>query len=62
MRPAVVRARAYAQVVNARAVGKTPRYTMFSVAEAGARAAWSTSCPMNGRHATAPTRQPKVVT
>ncbi len=62
MRPAVVRASAYAQVVNASAVGNTPRYTMFSVAERGASAASCTSCPVNGRQSTAPTRQPNVVT
>ncbi len=62
MRLAVVRARAYAQVVKARAVGKTPRYTMLSVAGSGAWAASWTSCPAKGRQTTAPTRQPKVVT
>ena len=35
---------------------------MFSVAEAGASAASDTSCPANGRHTTAPMRQPKAVT
>ncbi|CAM5703246.1 hypothetical protein SGRIM128S_00174 [Streptomyces griseomycini] len=35
---------------------------MLSVAETGASAASRTSCPANGRHATAPTRHPYVVT
>jgi hypothetical protein len=35
---------------------------MLRVAESGASAASRTSCPANGRHSTAPTRQPKVVT
>ena len=60
--PAVVRFSAYAQVVNASAVGKTPRYTRVSVADSGAAAACATSRPASGSVATVPTTQPNVVT
>lgn len=59
--PAVVRASAYPQVVNASAVGNTPRYTTLSVAVSGALAVCVTSWPLNGRHAAMPTAAPNVV-
>jgi len=49
-------------VVNASAVGTTPRYTTMSVALTGALAAWPTSWAANGSVATVPTKQPNVVT
>jgi hypothetical protein len=60
--PAVVRLSAYAQVVNASAVGMTPRYTRVSVADSGAAAACEISWPANGSVASVPTKQPNVVT
>jgi hypothetical protein len=60
--PAGVRASAYAHVVNATAVGKTPGYTMPSAAVQGTPASRDASWPAKGRQAAAPAAQPNVVT
>ncbi len=55
MRPAVVRVSAYAQVVNANAVGTTARYTLHAIAPVEASPISPASCGTNGRQTTRPT-------
>lgn len=49
-------------MLNASAVGTTPRYTNQPVADAGATATSRTSPGVNGRHTTAPIAHDRNVT
>lgn len=62
IRPALVRDRAYAQVVNATAVGNAPRNTTQPRVDGRAAAVSRTSSGPNGRQATVPITHASQVT
>src|SRR5882757_11051924 len=61
MRPASVLAKAYAHVVNAIAVGPTPRNTTPTIAPPETWDSSTTACGANGSVATRPAAQPTQV-